>query len=134
MNIVIDTSAVIAVIVNEPHRQRLIEVTTDEDILAPHSLHWEIGNAFTSMFKQSNNNITLEQAQEALTLYERIPIRFVDVPLQEALTLAHQLDIYAYDAYMLVCAQHYHGHLLSLDRRLLRAAGQLNLPVIEVAP
>ncbi len=134
MNIVIDTSAVIAGIVNEPHRQRIIDVTAGEDILAPRSLHWEIGNAFTSMFKQSNNDITLEQAREALALYERIPIRFVDVPLQEALTLAHQLDIYAYDAYMLVCAQNHHGHLLSLDRRLRRTAGQLNLPVIEVDP
>lgn len=86
------------------------------------------------MFKHRNNPITLDQAQEALALYERIPIRFVDVPLRDALALAHQLDIYAYDAYMLVCARHYNGHLLSLDRRLLRAAGQLNLPVIEVDP
>lgn len=134
MNIVIDTSAVIAVIVNEPHRQRIIEATKGEDILAPRSLYWEIGNAFTGMFKQSNNDMTLEQAQEALALYERMPIRFVDIPLQEALALAYQLDIYAYDAYMLVCARTYNGHLLSLDRRLLRAAGQLNVPVVEVDP
>jgi predicted nucleic acid-binding protein len=134
MTIIIDTSAVIAVIVNEPHRQRIIEATAGEDILAPRSLHWEIGNAFTSMFKQSNREITLEQAQEALALYEQIPVRFVDVPLQEAVALAHQLDIYAYDAYMLVCARHYNGPLLSLDRRLLRAAEELALPVIEVDP
>ncbi len=134
MNIVIDTSAVIAVIVNEPHRQRMIEATAGGDLLAPRSLHWEIGNAFSSMFKQSNNPITLEQVQEALAFYERMTIRFVDVALQEAVALAHQLDIYAYDAYMLVCARHYNGHLLSLDRRLLRAARQLDLPIIEVAP
>lgn len=134
MNIVIDTSAVIAVIVNEPHRQRIIEATTGQEILAPHSLHWEIGNAFTSMFKSSRNTITLEQAQEALTLYERIPIRLVDVPLQDAVALARDLDIYAYDAYMLVCARNHNGHLLSLDRRLIRAAQQLHITVIEVDP
>ncbi len=134
MNIVIDTSAVIAVIVNEPHRQRIIEATTGQDILAPPSLHWEIGNAFTSMFKSSRNTITQEQAREALALYERIPVRLVDVSLQEAVALAHDLDIYAYDAYMLICAKNYNGRLLSLDRRLIRAAEQINVTVIEVDP
>lgn len=134
MNIVIDTSAVLAVMVNEPHRQRIIEVTTGQEVFAPRSLHWEMGNALTSLFKVSRNPITLEQAQAALAVYARMTIRLIDVPLGEAVDLAHRLNLYAYDAYMLVCAKRHRGHLLTLDRRLLRSARQIDLPTIEVDP
>jgi uncharacterized protein with PIN domain len=49
MNIVVDTSVIIAVITNEPHKPQLIDITREVDLLAPLSLHWEIGNAFSAM-------------------------------------------------------------------------------------
>jgi len=52
MNIVIDTSALIAVIAEEPERNRLIELTSGCTLIAPGSVPWEIGNAFSAMFKQ----------------------------------------------------------------------------------
>ena len=53
MDIVIDTSALIAVIVDEPERNRIIELTTGNTLVGPGSIPWEIGNAFSAMFKQS---------------------------------------------------------------------------------
>ncbi len=64
MNYVVDTSAVLAVVINESTRDRLIEVTREADLLAPASLHWEIGNAFSAMFKQ--RRVTVEQAVAAV--------------------------------------------------------------------
>lgn len=130
MDIVIDTSVVIAVITNEPHRARLLEVTEGRQLLAPLSLHWEIGNAFSAMFKQ--RRMTIAQAERALALYQRIPIRFVEVSLAETLTLAMRLDVYAYDAYMLVCARQSRCPLVSLDSGLLTAARRIGLQVVEV--
>lgn len=72
MNIVIDTSALIAVIADEPERPKLIEVTIGTDLIAPQSVHWEIGNAFSAMFKRKR--ISLEQAEQALEIYHQIPI------------------------------------------------------------
>jgi predicted nucleic acid-binding protein len=50
MDIVIDTSALIAVIVAEPERDKIIELTTGNTLIGPGSIPWEIGNAFSAMF------------------------------------------------------------------------------------
>jgi len=52
MDIVVDTSVLIAVIANEPEKDRLIRQTTGADLLAPPSCHWEIGNAFSAMLRR----------------------------------------------------------------------------------
>ena len=59
MDIVIDTSALIAVIVGEPERTNIIEFTTGNTLIGPGSIPWEIGNAFSAMFKQ--DRITLDE-------------------------------------------------------------------------
>ena len=130
MKIVIDTSVVIAVIMNEPHKARLIELTRDAELIAPGSLYYEVGNAFSAMFKRKR--IELEQAQQALTSYREIPIALVEIPLEDAVQLSSDLDIYAYDAYMLCCTQQTRGTLLTLDDRLRDSANELSLPTIEV--
>lgn len=52
MEIVVDTSVIIAVIVDEPEKARLIESTKGASLIAPGSLYWEIGNAFSAMLKR----------------------------------------------------------------------------------
>jgi uncharacterized protein with PIN domain len=49
MDIVIDTSALIAVIVEEPERTKIIELTTGNTLIAPGSIPWEIGNEVPSI-------------------------------------------------------------------------------------
>lgn len=129
MDIVVDASIIIAVIVNEPSKPTLIQATQDADLLAPASVQWEIGNAFSAMFKR--NRINLDAALQAIEIYQQIPIRFVEVELDEALRIAHQLNIYAYDAYLIRCAQKYNAPLFSLDESLLRLAEQLKIRVVR---
>ncbi len=52
MDVVIDTSAVIAVILGEPERDALIDMTDGVQLMAPPSLHWEVGNALAAMFRR----------------------------------------------------------------------------------
>lgn len=52
MDIVIDTSVIIAVIANEPEKGDLVELTKGANLIAPLSVHWEIGNAFSAMLKR----------------------------------------------------------------------------------
>lgn len=130
MDIVIDTSVIIAVITNEPTKSQLIALTQNAKLLVPASVHWEISNAFSAMLKQKR--ITLHQALQALHSYRQIPIRFVDVELDESLKLAAQLNLYAYDAYLLRCAQKYTAPLLTLDKSLRQAAAEIGLAVVEV--
>jgi predicted nucleic acid-binding protein len=130
MDIVIDTSAVIAVIANEPEKAAIIRQTRDAMLLAPRSVHWEIGNAFSAMLKRKR--ITLEQAHQGIKIYQTIPIRFVEVELASALEISDELKIYAYDSYILQCAIQYKRPLLALDRDLLGYARQKGIRTIEV--
>jgi predicted nucleic acid-binding protein len=66
--------------------------------------------------------------------FHGIPIRWLDVDLEEALDLAAQLDIYAYDAYVIAAARNRNCSLLSLDGGLLHAAKVAGVPVLEVDP
>ena len=130
MDMVVDTSTIIAVIANEPERETLVELTTGADLIAPRSVHWEIGNAFSAMLRR--DRIKIEQAIQAVRLYQQIPIRFVDVELEESLKIADTLGIYAYDAYLIRCALKYKSPLISLDRKLVNAAKEMKAGVIEV--
>ncbi|MGI9054531.1 MAG: type II toxin-antitoxin system VapC family toxin [Pyrinomonadaceae bacterium] len=63
-DLVTDSSTVIAVIANEPEKPLLIAKSQGFDLIAPRSLYWEIGNAFSAMVKRGR--ITLEQATAAI--------------------------------------------------------------------
>jgi predicted nucleic acid-binding protein len=130
MEIVVDTSALIAVITNEEHKPKLIELTLKAELIAPLSVHWEIGNAFSAMLKKKR--ISLEQAIAAIETYLQIPVRFVEVELVDSLTLADELDMYAYDAYFLCCAEKYRSPLLSLDKKLVQLAKSKKITVLEL--
>ncbi len=64
MKIVVDTSVIVAVIANEPEKTALIEMTRGSELVAPHSVHWEIGNAFSAMLRRKR--LTSGEATRAL--------------------------------------------------------------------
>lgn len=51
--------------------------------------------------------------------------------LTESLELANELGLYAYDAYLLRCAGKYRLPLLTLDTRLIQAAKEKKIQVLE---
>jgi predicted nucleic acid-binding protein len=130
MDIVIDTSAIIAVIIGESERAKIIELTTQNTLIAPGSIPWEIGNAFSAMFKQ--NRLTLDEANKGLTIFNNIPLRFVKTDFTNAISLAKQANMYAYDAYLLDCASRFSAPLLTLDHKLKIAAQNLGIETLEV--
>jgi predicted nucleic acid-binding protein len=76
--------------------------------------------------------ITRAQADRALSLYQTIPMRFVEIELHESLRIATQLDIYAYDAYLIRCAEKYRSPLLTLDHALRAHARLYGVSIVEV--
>ncbi|MYA49492.1 MAG: type II toxin-antitoxin system VapC family toxin [Chloroflexi bacterium] len=132
MDLVIDTSAIIAVIAYEPEREAIIEHTVRANLMAPASVHWEVGNAFSGMFKR--HRISLSQAEQAIRSYERMQFRFLDVDLGQSVRLAHELGLYAYDAYVLACALNVRSPLLTLDSELATNADAAGVRILEVQP
>ncbi len=130
MDIVIDTSAIVAVIFNEPERKAIIKKTTGQTLIGPGSISWEIGNAFSAMFRQGR--LALEEALRGLQIFEQIPLRYISTDFSNTLTIAKQAKIYAYDAYFLDCAIRYNTPLLTLDKQLIDVAKALNVAILEV--
>ena len=130
MDIVIDSSALLAVILAEPERDRIIRLTLGNTLIGPGSIPWEIGNAFSAMSKEKR--LLLREAQKGIDIFNAIPIRYVQVNMAEALSIAFRMNMYAYDAYFVECAIQYGAPLLTLDRRLQRAARALKAAVLEV--
>ena len=130
MNLVIDTSILVAVLVSEPEREKLIELTADADLLAPGSVHWEIGNALAAMMKRKR--LELDQVATVLKAYEQIPIRFRDVDLQSAMEIASDHNLYTSDAYTIACAREHRCAMMTLDRNLAQEAKRAHVSVVEV--
>ena len=130
MYITIDTSALIAVIGNEPPKWAIVDVTTGCSLCAPTSVHWEIGKAFSAMFKKGS--LDIEAAKLALEAYEEISIRYVDISLEHSLELSNALEVNAYDAYLLQCARAMSTPLLTLDHSLKQHARSLGVQLLEL--
>ena len=130
MDIVIDTSALIAVIVDEPERAKIIELTTGNTLIGPGSIPWKICNAFSDMLKQ--DRLTLDEAQKGLSIFDTIPIRYFEIDLSNTLRLSRLINLYAYDVYFLDCAIRFKSTLLTLDKKLKTAAQSIKVETLEV--
>lgn len=130
MDIVIDTSALVAVIVGEPERNSIIEITKGNTLIGPGSIPWEIGNAFSAMFKQ--NRLTMDAAQKGLLIFNSIQLRYLEPDFVKVLKISKQTNTYAYDAYILDCAIRHKAPVLTLDKKLKISAQNLNIDTLEV--
>ena len=130
MDVVIDTSALVAVIVGEPERSRIVELSVGNTLIGPGSIPWEIGKAFSAMFKQ--DRLSLDEAEKGLAIFDSIPLRYTQTDFANSLEISKQVKIYAYDAYFLDCASRYKAPILTLDRKLRSVAQKIKVAIVEV--
>jgi predicted nucleic acid-binding protein len=130
MEIIIDTSALLAVIVGEPERDIIVDITAGNSLIGPGSIPWDIGNAFSAMFKQKR--LTIQEAEKGFAIFKSIPLRFVEPDFINSLKISKKTNTYAYDAYFLDCALRYNAPLLTLDKKLASMANEINIQTLEV--
>jgi len=131
MVLTIDTSVLLAALLEEPTKKQLVALTRGADLQAPPSLHWELGNALSALMRRKR--ITSAQATRVLGVYDSIPIRFAEVQLVDVVDILERHSIGAYDAYVIECARKYRTPLLSLDKDQCRIAEHEGVQVIEVS-
>jgi predicted nucleic acid-binding protein len=127
---VIDTSAILAVLLDEPEKQAVVEATIGSVVCAPASLRWEVGNAATAGVKR--RRLPTERARQLVIDFEQVTIRELAIDLLRALNLGLELGIYAYDAYVLEAARSSGFPLLALDGPIRRNAKKLGLTLVEL--
>ena len=129
MDILIDASALMPILINEPEKGRIINLTRNCILLAPSILPYEIGNALTRLKKR--NILTDQNIIMAYKDFKKIPIRLLDLSIENALKLACRYMIYAYDAYYLEVASRLNLPLLTLDILMKRVALDIKLKILE---
>ncbi len=98
--------------------------------IGPGSIPWEIGNAFSAMFKR--DRLGLEEAKRGLEIFKSIPLRYIEPDIVNAVSISKQTKMYAYDAYFLDCALRQKAPLLTLDSRLKETAQNFKISTLEV--
>jgi predicted nucleic acid-binding protein len=129
VQIIADTNILLAVALDEPERQRIIDLTVGAEVFAPEILPYEIGNALSALVKR--RRLTGEQAMAALAVTRRMPVRLVAVDVAQALQLATDSGIDAYDAYVLHCARALSYPLLTLDARMRQVGAELKITMLD---
>jgi predicted nucleic acid-binding protein len=128
--ILVDASAVIAVILEEPEKEDIVKATGGCEAKAPGCLSWEVGNAFSAMVKRGR--LSEAESIEGLRIFEKIPFQYVEVDIKGALEMAFRNDIYAYDAYYVTAAKKHRIELLSLDKRMIEVAQREGIKIKEL--
>ena len=129
MNILIDASALMPILINEPEKQYIVNITKNCKLLAPSVLPYEIGNALTRLKRRKILN-----EKQVIVLYKdfkKIPLRLLEININNALRIACKYNIFAYDAYYLETAYRLNLPLLTLDSTMKNIALDLKIKILE---
>jgi predicted nucleic acid-binding protein len=129
MKIIADTNTFIAVALNEPEKNNIIQLTEGCDLAAPDVLPFEIGNALTAMMKKGT--LQTHQLQESWDIIQQIPVELRRIDIKSALNIAIKFNIYAYDAYFLECAGSLKCPIVTLDKAMQTIAREMGILVVE---
>jgi predicted nucleic acid-binding protein len=129
MQIIVDSSAFLAVALDEPEKPWLLDVTRGVELAAPAVLPYELGNALSALVRRKR--LRVAEAVEAWRILQGIPVELVEVDIDVSLCLAAEQGIYAYDAYFLQCAMQLKCRLLTLDQAMMHTARALKLKTVE---
>ena len=130
MDIIIDASAILSVLLNEPVREKILAKIKGCNLLAPASLDLEIGNALSALLKRGS--LSIADACSVYHAFVKVSIRLVQIDITSALIISGEESIYAYDAYFISCAERLGYALLTLDKHLAATALKRGITLVEV--
>lgn len=116
MTLVVDASAVGAVVFDEPEGATIRAHVRDETLIAPQLIDYELASVAVKKIRRD-----LEPAALVLAMLLRVDdfaIRRVAVPAKDVVELARRTGLSAYDAAYLWLARSHDAELVTLDARL----------------
>ena len=129
MDVLLDASAIMAIILNESNRDKVIKITENALLLSPEIISFEIGNALINLNRKQK--ISEEELLGAYKKYTSIPLRIMRINIEKSLRIAYKFHIYAYDAYYLEIASRLRLPLITFDEQMKRVALSLNIIVLD---
>jgi predicted nucleic acid-binding protein len=129
MDVLLDASAIMAIILNELNRDMVIMLTKDATLFSPEVISFEIGNALVNLYRKQK--ITESELLEAYRNFTLIPIRNIKIDIGKAVKIACKYKIYAYDAYYLEIASRLKIPLITFDESMKRVALNLKINILD---
>jgi predicted nucleic acid-binding protein len=129
MDILLDASALMAVILNESNKDIVIKLTKNAALLSPDVIIFEIGNALINLYKR--HKITEDEALGAYKTFTAIPLRAIKTNVVNALKIACKYKIYAYDAYYLETAYRLKLPLITFDESMQKTGVELGIAILK---
>ena len=123
--LVVDASALGALVFSEPRAEEIAEALSHGPIAAPALLWFEL----TSICLRKLS-IYPKQKEQILTAFlsaRQLAIEVVEVNHLEVIDLARETNLTSYDASYLWLALHLKGELITLDKKLPKAASKQRL-------
>jgi len=131
MEIVIDTSAIIAAIADEPDGDKVINLTENAILVCPSVVPFEISNALTRMIRK--NVIDKDKMTNLIKSFKKIPIKLFENNLEDVLEIGWDYKIYAYDAFFLDTAKSLNLPLLTLDDGVEAVGKKLGVKILSLS-
>lgn len=128
--VVVDTSIVLAVLLNEPERDAILTRTRGKRVLVAPSLPWEVGNALVALVRRGRAD--LASIVRVWRAFEKIPLSFAESSIPASLRLAAESALYAYDAYVIEAARAAGTPLMTLDKKQRSVAVERGIDILEV--
>lgn len=114
--IVIDASCILEFLLNQESKDFVTQKVGSLNLIAPQCLPYEVGNAVSKLMKRKL--ITIFEGTAVYHEFVRIPFRFVEPDIPEALMIAGNTNSYAYDAYYINVAKRLGLPLFTLDENM----------------
>ena len=119
--VVVDASAMVAVIFQEPGFEQVVERLEGAAVFAPMLLKYELANVAVTKARRQPRDAPRIIAALAAALDDRSDINWHDVDAADVALIAATAGITAYDASYLWLAGTLGADLVTLDKKLVRA-------------
>jgi len=117
--VVVDASAIAALVFGEPEAETVSERLEGRDLAAPALLPFEVANV--AVVKVRRRLLPARAAATGLELFGRLPLALYEADAVALAQIAEATGLTAYDAAYLVLAGSLGVELVTLDRRLAQA-------------
>jgi len=130
MDIVLTHRRYLPVIVAEPERGRIVELTSGHTLIGPGSIPWEVGNAFSAMLKQ--RRLSRARGPAGAGNLPGYPLRYVEIDMSNSLAIAHEVEDVRLRRVLSGMRGPLRCPIAHLDSGLRRAASRVGVDLVEV--
>ncbi|RAK11241.1 putative nucleic acid-binding protein [Halanaerobium saccharolyticum] len=133
MRITIDVSAAVEIVMGGKRQQEIINILNEADwVIAPSLFIYEASNTLWKYHEYQD--YSKEDIMKKIDYLYKMVDQFIDAKdiFEEALPLSCKISHPAYDAMYLVTSRRKNAPLVTLDKRLVRAAKSIDVPVAAI--